>query len=161
MSQRSRSPGGSFPYAHPIEVRFADTDALGHVNNAVYLSYFEAARAGYYHAMAGTPFGQGEMGARHTFLIAEARVAWRAPAFFGEPLVCECRVSWVSRSSFGLEYRLRSDGSSVAPARPVADGDSVQVMFDLSAQRVMRVPPDLLELIERFEGRQVPRRRPE
>jgi hypothetical protein len=34
-------------------------------------------------------------------------------------------------------------------------------MFDLSAQRVMRVPPDLLELIERFEGRRVPRRRPE
>ncbi|MDQ3408248.1 MAG: acyl-CoA thioesterase [Chloroflexota bacterium] len=161
MSQRSRPPQGPFPYRHPIEVRFADTDALGHVNNAVYLSYFEAARAGYYHAMAGTPFGHGEMGARHTFLVAEARVAWRAPAFFGEPLVCECRVAWVSRSSFGLEYRLSAEGSSVAPARSVADGDSVQVMFDLKAGRVMRVPPDLLELMDRFEGRQILRRRPE
>lgn len=161
VSKRSRPPEGPFPYRHPIEVRFADTDALGHVNNAVYLSYFEAARAGYYQAMAGTPFGQGEMAARHTFLIAEARVAWRAPAFFGEPLVCECRVAWVSRSSFGLEYRLSSEGSAVAPARVVADGDSVQVMYDLKAERVMRVPPDLLDMIDRFEGRPVPRQRPE
>ncbi len=161
MSQRSRPPEGTFPYRHSIEVRFADTDALGHVNNAVYLTYFEAARAGYYQAVAGTPFGHGAMAARHTFLVAEARVARRAPAFFGEPLVCECRVSWVSRSSFGLEYRLSSAGSSVAPARQVADGDSVQVMYDMSAARVMRVPPDLLELMDRFEGREIPRRRPE
>lgn len=161
MSKRSRPPAGPFPYRHPIEVRFADTDALGHVNNAVYLSYFEAARAGYYQAMAGTPFGQGEMAARHTFVIAEARIAWRVPAFFGEPLVCECRVAWVSRSSFGLEYRLSSEGSSVSPARLVADGDSVQVMYDLKAEHVMRVPPDLLDMIDRFEGRPIPRKRPE
>ncbi len=161
MSQRSRPPEGVFPYQHAIEVRFADTDALGHVNNAVYLTYFEAARAGYYQAMAGTPFGHGEMAARHTFLIAEARVAWRAPAFFGEPLICECRVAWVSRSSFGLEYRLSAEGSSVASARPIADGDSVQVMYDLSAGRVMRVPPDLLEMMDHFEGRPIPRRRPD
>jgi acyl-CoA thioesterase FadM len=43
----------------------------------------------------------------------------------------------------------------------VADGDSVQVMYDMKADRVMRVPPDLLEMIDRFEGRAVPRRRPE
>ncbi len=111
--------------------------------------------------MAGMPFGHGEMASRHTFLIAEARVAWRAPAFFGEPLVCECRLEWVSRSSFGLEYRLSSEGSSVAPARPIADGDSVQVMYDLGAGRVMRVPPDLLEMMDRFEGRAIPRQRRE
>ena len=34
-------------------MRYVDTDALGHVNNAVYLSYFEAARAGYYAAVSG------------------------------------------------------------------------------------------------------------
>ena len=47
-SARTRPIGGEFRYQHPIEIRFVDTDALGHVNNAVYLSYFEMARGGYY-----------------------------------------------------------------------------------------------------------------
>jgi acyl-CoA thioester hydrolase len=33
-----------FRFVHPIEVRFRDLDALGHVNNAVYLTYLESAR---------------------------------------------------------------------------------------------------------------------
>lgn len=160
MSPRSRPVDGAFRYRHPIEVRFADTDGLGHINNAVYLSYFEAARAGFYAAMAGVPFGHGETGGRHTFLIAEARISYRLPGFFGEPLQAECRVAWAGRSSFGLEYRVISEGSMVAPARTLADGDTVQVMYDLPAGRVTRLPPDLLELMERFEGHPIPRRAP-
>jgi len=34
-------------------VRFADTDAMGHVNNAVYLSYLEAARVEYIRRVFG------------------------------------------------------------------------------------------------------------
>jgi acyl-CoA thioester hydrolase len=147
-----------FRYRHPIEVRYVDTDALGHINNAVYLSYFEMARAGYYAAVTGRAFGTGEGDARHTFVIAEARIAYRAPAYFGEPLVCESRVSWLSRSSFGLDYRVVSEGGPIAPARLVADGTSVQVMFDLEAGRVERIPPELRTAIERFEGRSIPTR---
>ncbi|CAN5649454.1 thioesterase family protein [soil metagenome] len=156
MSRRTSPPEGKFRYRHPIEVRFADTDAMGHVNNATYLTYFEAARAGYYAALAGTPFGHGETGRRHTFLLAEARVVYRAPAFFGEPLVCECRAAWLSRSSFGLEYRVVAEGSVVAPRRVIADGDTVQVMIDHATARVVRMPADLAQLIERFEGRSIP-----
>ncbi|MEA2609282.1 MAG: Thioesterase-like superfamily, partial [Chloroflexota bacterium] len=35
---------GAFSHRVEIVVRFADTDAMGHVNNAVYLSYMETAR---------------------------------------------------------------------------------------------------------------------
>ena len=31
-------------FEHEIEVRFRDCDPMGHVNNAVYLSYLESAR---------------------------------------------------------------------------------------------------------------------
>ncbi|MBA2254517.1 MAG: acyl-CoA thioesterase [Chloroflexi bacterium] len=157
MSRRE-APSGEFRYSLPIEVRFRDTDALGHVNNAVYLTYFEAARAGYYETIAGRPFGFGEGAERHTFLVAEATVVFRAPAFFGETLDVGCRVAWASRSSFGLEYRIGAPASPVGAARLVAHGTSVQVMFDIKAERVGRVPPDLLEMIERHEGGAVPPR---
>jgi acyl-CoA thioesterase FadM len=91
-------------------------------------------------------------------VIAEARIVYRAPAFFGEPLGCECRVAWVSRSSFGLDYRVVSEGGPIAPARLVADGSPVQVMFDLVAGRVARVPHELRAAIEAFEGRSIPAR---
>lgn len=158
MSRRSAPPGGDFVYEHPIEVRFADTDALGHVNNAVYLSYFEAARAGYYAAATGAPFGTGAQAAERTFVIAEARLVYRAPAFFGETLLVGCRFGWTSRSAFGLEYRVRAEQSQVAEARLVADGESIQVMFDLVRNRVIRVPDDLVELFEAYEGKAIARR---
>ena len=158
MTRRSEKIEGDFGYEHPIEVRFADTDALGHVNNAVYLTYFEAARAGYYAEVTGAPFGTGAQAAERTFVIAEAQLSYRAPAFFGETLLVGCRFAWTGKSSFGLEYRVRAEESVVAPARVVADGTSVQVMFDLERNRVMRVPADLIEMFEKYEGQSIPRR---
>lgn len=131
---------------------------MGHINNAVYVSYLEAARAGYHAAVTGHPFGTGPDAARTTFVIAEAHVSYRAPAFFGEPMVCEARVSWVSRSSFGMEYRVMSLGGPIAPARLVADGGTTQVMYDLARGRPMRMSAELLAAVERFEGHPIPRR---
>ena len=156
--RRARAIEGDFRYEHAIEVRFVDTDAFGHVNNAVYLSYFEAARAGYYAAVAGEPFGTGPHAAERTFVVAEAHISYRAPAFFGETLLVGCRFAWAGRSSFGVEYRIRAEASVVAPARVVAEGETLQVMFDLKSNRPMRVPADLLGLCEAFEGREIPRR---
>ena len=56
---RATSPATS-AIATSIEIRFADTDAMGHVNNAVYLTYAEAARLGVVerrHRRAGQPRG--------------------------------------------------------------------------------------------------------
>ena len=158
MGTRRAQVEGDFHYEHPIEVRFVDTDAFGHVNNAVYLSYFEAARAGYYQTVTGNPFGTGESAAEHTFVIAEAHVTYRQPAFFGETLIVGVRFEWTAKSSFGLEYRVRAEKSAVADARLVADGATTQVMFDLTRGRVTRVPADLLALCEAYEGRVIPRR---
>jgi acyl-CoA thioesterase FadM len=85
-------------------------------------------------------------------------VVYRAPAFFGETLIVACRVVWASRSSFGLEYRVDAPHSQVAGARLIAHGTSSQVMFDIKAERVGRVPMDLLALIGRHEGGAVPQR---
>ena len=158
MSTRAERIGGDFRYEHPIEIRFADTDAFGHVNNAAYLTFFEAARAGYYAAVTGTPFMTGAHGSAHNFVVAEARVAYRAPARFGEPLLVGCRFAWTSRTSFGLEYRIRAEQSAVGTARTVADGETVQVMFDLASNRVARVPADLVDLFESYQGAPIRRR---
>lgn len=151
-------PDDAYPYGHAIEIRYGDTDALGHVNNAVYLSYFEAARGGYYAAVTGHVFGHGPGADERTFVIAEAHVAYRSPARFGEPLTCRCRVAWLGRSSFGLEYRLDAAASAVGPARTVAEGSTVQVFYDLVSGHVRRIPTELVARLTAFEGRTLPTR---
>jgi acyl-CoA thioester hydrolase len=158
MSRRPEPPSGEFRFEHPIEVRFVDTDAFGHVNNAVFLSYFEASRAGYYARVTGSPFMTGTHGLAHTFVIAEARIYYRSPVLFGEPLMAGVRFAWVGGSSFGFEYRIRAQKSDVGEARVVADGETQQVMFDVERNRVMRVPADLIGQFESFEERTFPRR---
>lgn len=155
---RPRPFDGEFRYRHRIEVRYGDTDALGHVNNAVYLSYFEMARGGYYTAVVGHPFGSGPDAERRTFVIAEAHIAYRAPALYGEALSCWCRVGWVGRSSFSLEYRIDVDEPASDRARLVADGSTVQVFYDLVSGTVMRMPTGLLASLQVYEGRDFPAR---
>jgi acyl-CoA thioester hydrolase len=108
--------------------------------------------------VAGIPFGTGENAAERTFVIAEAHIVYRAPAFFGEQLFAGCRFEWTGRSSFGLAYRIRAEASPIGAARVVADGETVQVMFDVKRGRPMRVPDDLLAMFEAYERRPIPRR---
>lgn len=138
-----------------------DTDALGHVNNAVYLSYFEMGRSGYYRRMTGVSFGSEEDADQFTTVLSEATVHYRTPAFYGEPLSVACRVSWASRSAFGIEYSVDAEESEIGLARHVADGSTVHVRWDIKAGRVSRVPADFREQIERFEGRAIPTDRPD
>ena len=67
----ARDLEGTFAHAHPIEVRFADTDAMGHVNNARYLTYFEIARVAYYERVSGEPLPLATHGAEEGMILAE------------------------------------------------------------------------------------------
>ncbi len=43
----------SAAFEHEVRVRWRDTDALGHVNNAVFMTYLEEARDAFYAAVVG------------------------------------------------------------------------------------------------------------
>src|SRR4029078_1685342 len=63
-----------FRFRHVEVVRFRDLDALGHVNHAVYLTYFESARIAYWlHATKRTGLGALDM------ILARAEIDFRAP----------------------------------------------------------------------------------
>jgi acyl-CoA thioester hydrolase len=147
-----------FRYQLPVEVRFRDTDAMGHVNNAVYLTYFESARAGYYRAVTGRSF-EGIDEHPVSLILARAEVDFRAQAYFGERLLVACRTSWVGRSSFALEYRITADAASThGTGRLVAEGTTILVTFDYAAQRPAPIPGELLAQLAAFEGGPIPPR---
>ena len=149
----ARDLPGDFAHTVEIDVRFADTDAMGHVNNAVYLTYCEMARIRYWTDVTGEPIAPGHEGAE-SLILAEARITYRAPVFHGERVTVETRATRLGRSSFVLEHRLTARQAE-EDSRLVATSESVMVRYDYASERPTPLGPAFVAAIEGFEGRKL------
>jgi len=128
-----------FPVKVPVQVRFRDLDALGHVNNAVYLTYFEVARAAYFSRLERDWVERGH------FILARAEVDFLRPIHLEDPVEVGVRVVRIGRSSFDMEYRVEVRGEEAARGR------TVQVW--LEGGRPAPLPEAIRERIWALEGR--------
>jgi acyl-CoA thioester hydrolase len=142
---------GEFRHRVTVDVRFVDTDAMGHVNNAVYLTYCETARIRYWTDVTGEPVAAGHEHAE-SLILAEARITYRSPVFHTEQVTVESRATHIGRSSFTLEHRLTAGAAGGAP-RLVAISDSVMVRYDYGTGRPAPLDDAIVAAIEAFEGR--------
>lgn len=149
----SRDIEGDFAHRHLVEVRLSDTDAMGHVNNARYLTYVEIARVAYYEHVTGNLLPIGTHGAEEGMILAEIRMTYRTPGFFGETLTVESRVERIGRTSFSMVHRITAPDSRVAKARLVAVSDSTLVAYDYQDEGPIPVPDEWRAAMEAFEGR--------
>jgi acyl-CoA thioester hydrolase len=118
-----------------IQIRFADVDKLGHVNNAVYLSYIELARMHYFEEVAG-----GIEWDRLGVIVARAEIDFLAPVVLGDTLRATTRCSRIGTKSFDLSYSLmrRSGGAESEAARAL----TVMVCFDYRIMQSAPLPDD-------------------
>jgi len=131
-----------FGHMFSQEVAFRDLDGLGHVNNAVYLSYVESARLAYMQEVLG-PLELEELG-----IVADVKISFRSPASLGETLEVGHRVSRVGETSLVFDFEVRGgDG------RLVAEGSTVHVAFDYGLRRPVPVPEEWRSRIESYEAR--------
>ena len=147
----ARDLRGDFAHRVAIDVRFADTDAMGHVNNAVYLTYCEMARIRYWSDVTGEPLAARHHGAE-SLILAEARITYRAQVFHTDVVTVETRASRIGRSSFVLEHRLTACEPGGEP-RLVAVSESVLVRYDYTLGRAAPLDEPFVAAMEAFEGR--------
>ncbi len=118
---------------HRLQVRFRDCDPLGHVNNAVYLTYLEQARFTLWHKQLGfIAKSAGDTGPRGLgFILARAECDFRAQARYGDWLDVKLSLGDFGRSSFNYTYAIvnAETGALVASAK------TVLVWFDYDAQK--------------------------
>src|ERR1041385_9166329 len=148
----ARDITGDFAHRHTVEVRLADPDAMGHVNNARYLTYVEIARVAYYEQVTGNALPIGTHGAEEGMILAEIRMTYRSPAFYGETLTVETRVERIGRTSFGMLHRMTAPASRYGPARLIAVADSTLVSYDYREECPIPVPEDWRTAIAAFES---------
>jgi acyl-CoA thioester hydrolase len=143
-----------FPCVVPVEVRFRDLDAMGHVNSAVFLTYFEQARLGFWLAIHPGPAPEGAVDpAAIGFVVARAECDYASPAKLGERLLVGCRAGDFGTSSFAFDYRIVAAGGGAVDAevRLVASGRTVQVAWDRDSGRKVHVPEELKKRIDAFQ----------
>jgi acyl-CoA thioester hydrolase len=138
-----------FRFSCPVQMRFRDLDAMGHVNNAVYLTYFEVGREGYFQALGFEPGDARTLEEQFPFVVAEATCRFLAPARIDADLQVHVRTTAIGGKSFTIEY-LVTDRTS---GRALACGQTVQVYYDYGAGRPAPVPTGLRARLETLEGR--------
>ena len=116
-------------FEHELEVRFRDCDPMGHVNNAVYLTYLEQARFAHWRAVWGFDF-EGLPENAPGVILARAELDYRRPARYGDMLEVRISLQRIGRTSFSYTYDIVDQEERV-----VAEAKSVQVMYDYAAGR--------------------------
>ena len=124
-----------------MEVRFRDCDAMGHVNNAVYFTYFEQARAvmaemlGLRRELARSGLG---------VILAHTSCDYKAQVVFGDQVEVGVRIVKLGRTSFTSDFEARRARDDAV----VAVGRSVQAVFDYDADRTAPIPDGLRAKLE-------------
>jgi acyl-CoA thioester hydrolase len=132
-------------FSHPIEVRYGDIDAQGHVNNVVYFGYMEQARAKYLERLGlwnGRDFGS--LG----IILAEERCRFLAPIQYGQAVEVGVRTVRLGTKSFEMGYAIREAHSGAE----LAEGTTIQVAYDYSSQASIPLPPAWRKILADFEG---------
>ncbi len=122
-----------------VQLWFRDLDAMGHVNNVVYLTYCELARTQFYmkHAFKR---------ALHDidFILAHVDIDYVASAEWGDEVVVSVWPSKIGESSFTLSYELRDKKSN----RLLAKSTSVQVSYDYDKKQTKPIPAEFRKMLE-------------
>jgi len=130
---------GKFQFKYPIHMRWNDMDSLGHVNNALYITYFEGARGPFILAAC-----EGWDWTKDMFLIAKIEVNLRKEL----TLQTQQPEVWMRKKETGnksavLEYVVVSQRSGKQIIH--ASGTTTQVMFDMKTRTTIPIEDRIKE----------------
>jgi acyl-CoA thioester hydrolase len=135
----------AFKFYQPIQIRYSDIDAQGHVNNARSVTFIELARFRYI-----TELG---LWGGHSFLdlgliVADTHIGYLAPIKLSQRIRVGTRVSKIGNKSMIFNYQIEDEDSG----KVMATAETVMVCYDYRTETTMPVSGDWREKISRYEG---------
>jgi len=130
-----------WPFSFVDTVRFGDLDAMRHLNNVVFLQFFESARIAYVTTLIPEhdPATPSDFG----LIFAEAHINYRAPAFYDEVIRTWIRPPALRRSSFRVAFRMVSESDG----RLLAEGWGAMVGYDYANGQPRALPGHLTDAL--------------
>ncbi|MDB5007607.1 MAG: fadM 1 [Mucilaginibacter sp.] len=121
-----------YKYKTPITIRFSDIDAVGHANNAIYLTYFEEARLSYWRDII-----QWDM-QEHGVIVGRSEVNYLKPILLQDKIMCYVRTTRIGNSSFDIMHvlvKITEHGEEICTT-----GKTVCISYDYKANRSVPIP---------------------
>ncbi|HCI58069.1 MAG: acyl-CoA thioesterase [Bacteroidetes bacterium] len=124
----------------PIQIRFSDIDWMGHVNNAVYLSYIEKARIDFSERLP-LNINWRETG----FILAQTQINYRHPALLNDNISVRTWCTRVGTKSFDLGFEVfkTTDNNKII----LADGLTVLVCYNYRLSVSENLPKEWKKLL--------------
>lgn len=129
-------------FTTPIDLRFNDVDGLGHVNNAIYLTFLEHARMKFFTEVAGSRSEKD-----FPFIIAHAAIDYKAPIKMGGHVEVKMWTSRIGGKSWDFDYEVRDAKSGVL----YATAKTVQVAYDYVIEKSDMLEGELKELVKELQ----------
>jgi len=128
-----------------VDVAWGDMDAFQHVNNIIYLRWFENARiyyfmrTGFIDHMEATGVGP---------ILAESRCRYRVPVTFPDRVTVTVSARDVAEDRFIMDYRLYSEKHECL----VAEGEGTIVSYDFRAGSKTKLPDEVKQKMKSLES---------
>ena len=125
------------PFIYRLPVRYADTDAQGHVFFANYLVYCDEALT-YFFEHIGLSYNRLEAEHGVQLVYASSGCDYRERTLFGDPLQVKVEVERIGRTSLTTRYQIER-----MPGRLAATGRLVSVCLDAETREPRPLPEPL------------------
>ena len=146
MSETPPDALKTFPVLLRWRVQWGEQDALGHVNNIIFLRWFESGRLEY---LARIGIGDRPAPSKLASILAAVHCNFRQQITFPDHVWIGAKVVRIGRTSIRMEHHIWSETRQGL----AADGEATVVTFDYPTNQSVTVPHDVRQAIERLEGR--------
>lgn len=124
--------------------RFNDLDSYGHVNNAVYATYFEILRTEWIKTVAWDQIVSTNPSIG--FVIARLEIDFLSPIFFEHVIDGRMWVCKIGNKSWEFEYIL----SNAVTGEEFARGKTVQVLIDRKRRQAIELTDDTRRVLTNY-----------
>lgn len=135
-----------FPVSVSQNVIWGDMDVYGHVNNTVYLRYFEDVRIAYFDAIGVHEHKQQfNLGP----IMANVSCNFSLTLKYPDKIRIATRGVLLSPRKLSMEFLVYSENFD----RVAAEGDGLLLYYDYSLGKSCNIPDPIVSAIEQLEGR--------
>ncbi len=134
----------SFKTTLPIQIRFNDIDAMGHINNNIYFSFFDLGKTDYFDNIKPTAVSWTD----GLIVVAHIEVDFFSPVYYKEKIAVDSKIVKLGDKSGVFLQQIRNVKSGEVKCRC----KSVFVTYNASTQSSMPIPDDWREAVSKYEG---------
>lgn len=125
-----------------IQIRFSDCDMLNHVNNAIYLQYFETARIQFLnHELPKWNWN------KQGIILARNSIDYLKPLYLNDHCEIDVYCTHIGKSSFTLAYNVNVIENDKVILK--STGESVLVSYNFLENQTIPIPNNLLAVLQK------------